>query len=895
MKFHSQKLSGVFENLSSSASGLSSSEAKSRLEKIGYNELPEKEVHHPILLFLKQFKSVLILILFLAAFIAFIFDKQIDTYVILAVILLNAIMGFVQEAKAEKAIQALKKMIVPSARVQRNGELVEIKARELVPGDIVFLQEGDRVPADARIIELKDFRTEEAALTGESFPIDKDLKILPEKTDVGDRKNMAWMGTFVAGGSAKAIVVNTGIKTIFGKIAKDLEEIKRAKTHFEEKTDKLAKQMGVLAFFMALLIFSLGFFLRGMEFEEIFLFTIAALVSGIPEGLPAILVIVLSFGVHRMAKRNAIIRRLPAAETLGVVTTIATDKTGTLTQNTMNVEKIVLNNGEEISVSGKGWHPEGNFFKQGKNILPLEDQSLSKLLHVAAICNNAKLVKEEDHYKIIGDPTEGALTVLAEKAGLKKEVISEKRLDDIPFNVELKYRASLAMLIEGKDKEVFVTGAPEAVLAQSVSFLIEGEEKKLTEKDRKEILKRMDKLTEKAMRIIGFGYKKVGSEKKSLSYDNVKDLVFAGFVGIIDPPRAEVKEAVLKAQRAGIRVIMVTGDHKSTALAIAKKVGIEGEKALTDQELQELSEKEFQKIVKKVNVFARLTPQTKLKIAKTLQEQGEFIAMTGDGINDAPAIKQADIGISMGITGTDVAKETAEIVLTDDNFASIVSAVEEGRTVFNNTKQTSSFLVTTNFAEGATLLSTIFLGFSVPLLPTHILWLNLVTDGVAGGALAAEPSHAQVLNEPPRKAKENILSKDIIPFLILMTILMAASTLYFFNYLKPLGLEVARTGAFLVMAFTQLFNALNMRSYKESVFKIGFFSNKYIIIAFLASVVLQLIVVYNGFFQTIFHFDSLNVVDVIKIILVSSLVLWFGEIYKYVQRKRMAFKRRKAD
>ncbi|MDD5606389.1 MAG: HAD-IC family P-type ATPase [Candidatus Pacebacteria bacterium] len=892
MLYHSREIPEVLKSLCSCWDGLTNEEVEKRLGEFGYNEIPEKEAHHPFLLFLKQFKSILILILFIAAFIAFIFNKHIDTYVILAVIFLNALMGFLQESKAEKAIQALKKMMVPLARVQRNGELIEIKAKELVPGDIIFLQEGDKVPADARIIELKDFRTEEAVLTGESFPIDKNLHILPEKTELGDRKNMIYMGTFVAGGSAKAVVTGTGFKTVFGQIAKDLENIKRVKTHFEIKTDKLAKQMGLIAFFMACLIFVLGFFVRGLEFKEIFIFTIAALVSGIPEGLPAILVIVLSFGVHRMARRNAIIRRLPAAETLGIVTVIATDKTGTLTQNTMNVQEIVLNNKEKINVSGKGWYPEGNFTQNGKSILPLQNSDLSKILHIAAICNNARLVKEQDHYKIIGDPTEGALVVLAEKAGLKKEVIIEKRLDDIPFNVELKYRASLAMLVDEKDKkEIYVTGAPEAVLAQSESFLINQKEEKLSDQKRKEILKQIDDLTKQAMRVIGFGYKKVDLKVKTISYDNVDNLVFAGFVGILDPPRQEAKEAVEKAKKAGIRVIMVTGDHKSTALAIAQAVGIESKGALTDQELMNLSQKEFGKAIKEVNVFARLTPSTKLKIAETLQKQGEFVAMTGDGINDAPAIKKADIGISMGITGTDVAKEAAEIVLTDDNFASIVNAIEEGRTVFNNTKQTSSFLITTNFAEHVTLLSIMLLAMPLPLLPTHILWLNLVTDGVAGGALASEPSHVRVLEEKPRKASENILSRDIIPFLVLMMVLMATTTLYFFNFLKPLSLEAARTGAFLCMAFTQLFNAFNMRSLKESVFQIGFFTNKYIIIGFLVSVFLQLFVIYNDFFQKVFHFQELNILVVIKIILISSLVLWFGELYKLLKngkRNRMA-------
>ena len=478
--FHSKSVEIVLKKLSSGINGLSQKEAKTRLQDFGPNELLEKRAKNPILIFLKQFHSSLIYILLAAAAISLFIGHAVDVYVILAVILINAIIGFIQENKAERSIQALKRMIVPYAKVFREGKLLQIHAKELVPGDIIFLEEGDRIPADARLLEVKNTRTVEASLTGESLPIDKDIKALSEKTGLADRKNMVWMGTFVASGQAKAVVVYTGIKTAIGKVAASIENIKKVKGHFEKKTDTLARQMGIIAIACSFIVFLVGFFIRGFAFSEIFIFTIASLVAGIPEGLPAVLVIVLAIGAYRMAKRNAIIRTLSATETLGVATVIATDKTGTLTQNTMNVEKIILPGEDEITVSGEGWRPSGDFFQKNNIIAPLENARLSKLLHIACVCNNSRIVKEDEKYKIIGDPTEAALVALAEKAGLRKEELleKEKRIDDLPFNPELKYRASLSVLVEeSRKKEIYVVGAPEAVLARS-SFMLEGKEEK---------------------------------------------------------------------------------------------------------------------------------------------------------------------------------------------------------------------------------------------------------------------------------------------------------------------------------------------------------------------------------------------------------------------------------
>ena len=894
--FHSEPVEKVLKKLSSGISGLSHKEAKIRLQDFGPNEIPEKKAKHPVLIFLKQFHSILIYILIAAAAISFFISHVVDAYVILAVILINAIIGFIQENKAERSIQALKRMIVPYAKVFREGKLLQVHAKELVPGDIIFLEEGDRIPADARLLEVKNTRTVEASLTGESLPIDKDVKVLPEKIGLADRKNMVWMGTFVAGGQAKAVVVSTGIKTAIGKVATSIEKIKKVKGHFEKKTDILARQMGIIAVVCAFIVFLVGFLVRGFEFSEIFLFTIASLVAGIPEGLPAVLVIVLAIGAYRMAKRNAIIRTLPATETLGVATIIATDKTGTLTQNTMNVEKIILPGEDEITVSGEGWRPSGDFSQKDNIIAPLENSRLSKLLHIACVCNNARIAKEEDEkYKIIGDPTEAALVVLAEKAGLKKEELleKEKRIDDLPFNPELKYRASLSVLVkEDRKKEIYVVGAPEAVLAHSSFMLGEKGEKKITQEEKQEILAGIQGLAKKAMRVLGLAYKITPASTDNLSEDLVNDLVLVGIVGMLDPPRPQVKEAIAKAKKAGIRVIMKTGDHKDTAVAIAKEIGMIGEKAkskcpevLTEQELLKLSEEEFKETIKHVSIFARLTPAMKLKIVEVLQKQGHIVAMTGDGVNDAPALKRADIGVAMGIIGTDVAREASAIVLADDNFASIVYAIEEGRTVFTNTRQASSFLVTTNFAESISIITTMLLGLPLPLLPTQLLWLNLVTDGVTDVALAAEPSHEDVLEEPPRKAKENILSKEIIPFILIMAGIMVIFTLIIFKTYLPSGIEKARTGAFTVMAFTQLFNVLNMRSLKRSIFKIGLFSNKFIVASLIASVFLLAMVLYVPFFQGVFQFVPLGLLEILIIILLSSSVLWLGELYKYLKNK----------
>lgn len=881
--FHAKTKEEIFEELKTHDAGLSKFEAKKRLEKHGANVIVKEKKKSQIIMFLKELNSPLIYILLVAMGISFIFGHFIDAYVILAVIMINATIGFVEERKAERAIDALKKLIVSYAKVYRGGEEIKVRAEELVVGDLVYLEEGDKVPADCRLVEIKNFRTQESSLTGESLPQEKNLKLLDKSVTLADRVNMVFMGTLVVSGEAKAVAVETGNKTAIGKIAKSIQEVVQPKMHFSKKVNQLAIQMAIFAIIGAGLTFLIGFFIEGMKFFDIFLFTIASLVSGIPEGLPAVLVIVLAVGARRMAKRNAVIRHLPAVETLGVATVIATDKTGTITQNSLTVENIISEFGE-VKVTGNGWEPLGKFSK-GKNLIhPLKNMVLKKVLSISAVCNKGNLLRKDGEYEIIGDPTEVALLVLGRKAGFEKEKMNEKIIDDFPFSAENKFRATLVEL--NNKKELYSVGAFEKILKNSQYIMTEKGKRLFGEKEKKDYLKKGEKFAGKGMRVLGLAYREIPKNINSISKDLVNNLIFVSLVAMKDPPRQEIKESIEKAKRAGIRIIMKTGDHKETAVAIAKEIGlVKGDaKALTQEELEKMNDSEFKKAVMGVNVFARVTPKMKLKIIQELQKQGEIVAMSGDGVNDAPALKSADIGISMGIIGTDVARESSEIVLTDDNFASIVNAVEEGRIVFQNIRQTSFYLVTTNVAEDLTIVSSIALGFPLPMLPVQLLYLNLVTDTFNGIALSMEPGHHDVLNQPPRDKEEKILNKELFGFLILMAGLMVVGTVPLFRHFLP-DIDKARTAAFTAMSMFQLFNIFNMRSLKKSVFKIGFFSNKWILPAFFGSFALMLGVLYLPGLSDVFRFVHLSLKEFLLITIISSSVFIAGEVYKFFRYK----------
>ncbi len=890
--FHDKSTEYVLKEFNSRIEGLSEEESKRKKQKHGSNELPEKSKASFIILFLKQFNSLMIYVLIASATISFFLGRLIDAYVILAVVLINVLLGFFQEYKAEQTINSLKKMIIQQAKVYRNGELILIPSNKLVPGDIIEIEEGDNIPADCRIIETKNLKTIETSFTGEPFAIEKNARILPAKTRFSERTNMVFLGTFVSSGSARAIVTAIGDKTEIGKLARTIETIKTKKSHFKEKTDTLAKYVATMAIIGAIVTFLIGYFLRDFSFNEMFLFTMASLVAAIPEGLPAVLAIVLAIGAKKMAKKNAIIRDRYATETLGIVDVIISDKTGTITANTMTVEKIVLPGQQDIRVTGSGWKPEGQFFQNDKEIIPLENKQLEKFLNIVVSCNKANLLKEnQKNYSIIGEPTEAALIVLGEKAGIKKSVLleKEKSIDEVPFNSENKYRAALCLLKEeSAGKHIYIVGAPEQIIKNCSFILKNGRKTALIEEDKKQLESKINDMTKNAMRVLAAAYKEVDAEYSKIDENKVDEFVFVGMVGMMDPPKPEVKKAIEKAKKAGIRVIMATGDHKNTAVAIAKEIGLitkEENSVLTEDELIKMSESEFKKAVNEVSIFARLSPKTKMKIAKTLQEEGKIVAMTGDGVNDAAALKQADIGISMNLTGTDVARESSKMILTDDNFASIIYAVEEGRIVFKNTRRVSFFLYTTSFAQYVTIITNLGLGLPLPLLPTQILWLNLVTAGITNLAITVEPSHHDILEDKPRKKEDNIINRDIVPFLILMCLTMSIPTLILFDYYL-FDESKARTIAFAVMSLTQLFNMYNMRALKRSIFEIGVFSNKYVNIAFLISGFLLFIAIFVPQIRGIFGFTILSWKEILLIVGVSSLTIWSAEIYKAVKNKK---------
>ncbi|MCC9138006.1 cation-translocating P-type ATPase [Pontibacter silvestris] len=913
--YYNDSVEDTLQKLQSGREGLSEEEAKKRLDELGPNELTGTEGTNPVLLFLKQFKDVLILILFLAAGVAWYADHKVDVYVILGVILFNAVLGFMQEYRAEKAILALKSLIKQNANVMRNGKVREIEAKDLVPGDVIVLEEGDGIPADARIISQKSLRAEEASLTGESVPTDKKIEALEGKINLGDRVNMLWKGTHIARGSAKAVVTGTGQNTEIGKISESLGNIKPEATNFSKKTARLGQQMAVIAVATSAVVFVLGYFFRDYEFQEILLLTVATLVSSIPEGLPAVISIVLAIGARRMANQNAIIRETTATEMLGSVTVILTDKTGTITQSILSVKRIFLGDGSDVAVSGSGYAVQGSFKQDGKDVSPNENPVMQQLLLIASLCNNARLSEAaeaeggksnteayeevetkaegkdddlENQPKVSGDPSEVALLVLSKKAEAKNasSVPKAKRIDDLPFSSDQKFRASLIER-EGGKRELLAVGAPEQMLKRCNQVLAANGPQELTEEHRQQIQDKMDEWTNEAMRLLGLTYKEVGSATNTAETEHVDNLIWVGVTGIVDPPRQGVQEAIESCKTAGIRVIMVTGDHKNTGAAIAREVGIvdgsdsrQGYPVAMQEDELEVGKEEFDKIVQNVSVFTRVSPNTKLRIAEHLQQKGHLIAMTGDGVNDAPALKRADVGIAMGIRGTDVAKDAAKIVLSDDNFATIVRAIREGRIVFQNVRQTSFYLLTTNFAFALVFILAIGMGWPFPLTATQILWVNLVTDGIMELGLATERGQKGMMKERPVSRDVNILDRSVIPFLIIMSVTMLFVTLGVFRYYLGQNEEIAHTAVFIVISMLQVFNTFNMRSLKDSVFKIGIFSNRNINIAFIVSLALQLVVIYTPFLSGVFRFEELPFVDLLILIALSTSVVWVAELYK---------------
>jgi P-type Ca2+ transporter type 2C len=881
--WHSMDVESVLEKMNTSAKeGLTDVEAGNRLEKFGYNRLPEKKKRSALMRFLLQFHNVLIYVLIAAAVITALMEHWIDTFVIFAVVFVNAAIGFLQEGKAEKALEGIRKMLSLEALVVRDGNRRKIAAEEVVPGDIVHLRSGDKVPADVRIIKAKNFRVEESPLTGESTDVGKTTEPVEEKAVIGDRKSMAYSGTMVSYGAATGVVVGTGAETEIGKITEMISEVEVITTPLLQKIDRFGLWLSAFILVFAGSFFAFGFFFRDYELMELFLATISVIVASIPEGLPAIMTITLAVGVQRMADRNAIIRHLPSVETLGSVSVICSDKTGTLTRNEMTA-KTVLIAGNEFYVEGSGYKPEGQIKRNDEDVDIGDFQVLKTLLQAVYACNDASIKKKDDgEWELEGMATEGALLTLAYKGGL--EDFEQERIDVLPFESENKYMATLNE-VDGK-RYIFVKGAPERLLEMCGKQAAEDGEKELDHDFWKE---KIVEIAGRGERLMGAVYREVDTTKDSLEDDDMKEgFIFLGLVGIIDPPRTEVSAAINECKTAGIRVIMITGDHAVTAKAIAKDLGIaeEGD-VVTGAELEEMDDEELSTAAMEVNVFARTSPEHKLRLVKALQENDRLCAMTGDGVNDAPALKRANIGVAMGIKGTEVSKDASEMVLADDNFASIVNAVEEGRTVYDNIRKTILFILPTNGAEAFVLIAAVIMGVTMPIMPVQILWVNMVTAVTLALALAFEPMEQQVMKLQPRDPKDPILGRYFLWRIFFVSLLIGGLTLLLYRMMQAGGtdLDTSRTIAINTLVAGQVFYLFNCRKFHDSIFTGDFFNNKYVFIAVGVLIILQVIFTYVPAMNTLFQTTPISATDWIYVIAVGVLVLLVVEVEKFVAGK----------
>jgi len=763
---HTMSIEEVLKKLKSNLKGLSEEEAKKRLEQYGLNELVAAKKISPLKIFLEQFKDVLVIILIIATVISMLIGEILEASVIMAIVFACVILGFTQEYRAEKALEALKKLAAPTATVLRNGRIMEIPAKEVVPGDIILIEAGDRIPADARLIEAIDLRVDEAVLTGESIPVPKSTEPLPEaKMPVADRRNMVFMGTHITYGRGKAVVTATGMNTEFGKIASMLQYVEEEKTPLQERLEHVGKWLGILCLVVCFAVAALGIF-RGLPPLEMFIWGVSLAVAAVPEALPAVVTISLAVGVQRMVKRNAIVRKLYAVETLGCVNVICSDKTGTITKNEMTVREIYVDD-KIIKVTGSGFDIKGEFYAENNKINPKNMSDLSLVLRIGALCNNAQLETKSEETVFVGDPTEVALLVSAVKAGMDLKELNKKypRVGELPFDSVRKRMTTIHITPEG-EKVAYVKGAPEVILQLCSHIYSNGEVKRLTEEKRQQLLEIVQEMASRALRVLAMAYRKLDKTENYGTETIEKDLIFVGLQGMIDPPREEVIPAMKLCQEAGIKVVMVTGDHKLTAVAVAKEIGLlketsEDKCVLTGAELDEISDEELEKIVDDISVYARVSPEHKVRIVNALKKRGYVVAMTGDGVNDAPAVKRADVGIAMGIKGTDVTKEASEMILADDNFATIVAAVEEGRGIYDNIKKYLMYLLSCNVGEILLMFVASLLGLPLPLLAIHILLINLTTDGLPAIALSIDPPDPDIMKRSPRDPRESVFTPRI--------------------------------------------------------------------------------------------------------------------------------------
>ena len=848
--------------------GLSSTEALIRLEKYGKNKLETKKKKTLFKQFLSQLKDVMIYILIIAAIISAFLGEISDALIILLVIIINAVIGVIQESKAEKALDALKELSTPKALVKRDGSLKEILSEDIIPGDIVIIDAGRYIPGDLRLIDTANLKIEESAFTGESVPSEKDASFLPDKEiPIGDQNNMAFMSTLATYGRGVGVVVGTGMNTEIGKIAKMIEQEENDETPLQKKLSELGKILGFLAVGICILIFIISFF-QGRDLLEMFLTSISLAVAAIPEGLPAIVAIVLALGVQRMVKKNAIIRKLPAVETLGSVSIICSDKTGTLTQNKMTVTTVYTND---------------SYIKESE--FNLNDNESKLLVDCMVLCNDATYSEKSQ----TGDPTEIALLESPFKLNILKEKLEKefKRIDEIPFDSDRKLMTTVN-LVDDKKARVFTKGALDSILSICNKISVNGKLVDFSKEYKAKVLENSNIMSDKALRVLAFAYKDIS--KENIVLDSLeKDLVFIGMVGMIDPPRLEVKDSIKLCKSAGITPVMITGDYKNTAFAIANELGIAEDisQAITGHEIDKFKEEEFNEKIINYRVFARVSPEHKVKIVKAFKSHGNIVSMTGDGVNDAPSLKAADIGVAMGITGTDVSKGASDMILTDDNFSTIVSAVEEGRKIYLNIKKSIVFLLSCNLGEILTLFTAILLNWNSPLQPIHILWVNLITDSFPALSLGVDKTKEDVMNNPPRNPKESIFVKSDKVQLIINGVLIGGITLFAFKLGERLyadSLIHAQTMAFVVLSVSQLFLSLSLRSNTKSAFSLGLFSNKDLVYSILLGIFLPVILISISFIANIFKVTPLLLYDWIVVTLVSLIPFAINEILKLFRK-----------
>ncbi len=899
-------------------SGLSTEEVIRRQVEYGLNQLAEAPRPGFFSKLFDQLKGFVVILLIVASIISAVLGDYIEASVIMAIVVLNAILGVVQESRAEQALAALKKLAAPEAQVLRDGKRVSVRAPELVPGDVVFLEAGNFIPADIRLVEAVNLKVEEAALTGESLAVQKNVAALQaQDIPLGDRKNTVFMGTLVSYGRGKGVVVSTGMHTQLGLIATMLQSVGLEETPLQRRLEALGKLLGIAALIICGIVFVVGVIRHHGNVQEImdtFMIAVSLAIAAVPEGLPAIVTISLALGMREMVKKHALIRKLASVETLGSATVICSDKTGTLTQNEMTVTRLWVD-GQFIDISGSGFSTEGEFLIDGKTIDLDEYPGTETALWVSVLNNDALLEKSDtvNGFRMVGDPTEGALLVAAVKAGAHTNhlLAAYPRENEIPFDSTRKRMITIHCIKEPMDEDlspiyggdkkqwyaVAVKGAPDEVLklCTHIQQMDDKGSRVLDEQLRSQVLAANDTMTEKALRVLGLAFRLVPTVPEEISSHTLeKDLVFAGLIGMIDPPRVEVKPALDKARTAGIRTVMITGDYPNTARAIAESIGLllPGRSVKTGVEIQDLDAGSMQQVARETDVYARVSPEHKMKIVEALRANGDVVAMTGDGVNDAPAIKLADIGIAMGITGTDVAKETADMVLTDDNYASIVSAVEQGRVIYSNIRKFVYYLISCNMAEIMIIFLATLFGWPSPLTAIQLLWLNLVTDGAPALALGTEKGDPDIMKQPPRPPKENIINKYMQIGVVIQTIAITAVTLgaYFFGMnTYPDQVEIAQTMAFTTLSCSELIRAYTARSEYFPLLKIGVFANKWMNIAVASSLVLILVVIYEPFLNNVFNTQPLGLAQwkvIVPILFVPSIAAEATKVFFSPTRKQ---------